>query len=108
MLPNHEYCLNGTCQLKVMIGTMICPEAVPTVAKHLYDHPEGLSPRMTPRGEPGFCNEPDLAWFNSVARSCDNFVEATGNIGDVYLMHPLSQCLFRAAFLMKNISLSLQ
>ncbi|KAK0623017.1 hypothetical protein B0T14DRAFT_515053 [Immersiella caudata] len=70
-------------------GTVICPDAIPKAAKHLYDHPEGVSPRMTPRGQPGFCNEPDLAWFNSLARSCDNFVEATGNVGDVYLMHPL-------------------
>ncbi|KXX82566.1 Ribonucleoside-diphosphate reductase large subunit [Madurella mycetomatis] len=70
-------------------GTMICPEAIPKVAKHLLEHPEGVSPRMTPRGEEGFGRETSLDWFNAVAKSCDNFVEATGNLGDVYLMHPL-------------------
>lgn len=68
---------------------MICPEAIPKVAQHLFDHPEGVCPRMTPRGEPTFCKEVDLAWFNALASSCDNFVEATGKVGDVYLMHPL-------------------
>lgn len=70
-------------------GTMICPEAIPKVAKHLYDHPEGVSPRMTPRGEEGFTQEKDLDWFCRLAKSCGNFVEATGSVGDVYLMHPL-------------------
>jgi hypothetical protein len=70
-------------------GTYICPEAIPKIAKHLYDHPEGVSPRMTPRGEPGFKEEKDLSFFCDVAKSCDNFVEATGEVGDVFLMHPL-------------------
>jgi hypothetical protein len=70
-------------------ATMICPEAIPKVAKHLYEHPEGVSPRMTPRDEPGFREEKDLEWFNAVARGSTEFVEATGKIGDVYLLHPL-------------------
>jgi hypothetical protein len=70
-------------------GTMICPEAIPKLAQHLYDHPEGVSPRMTPRGEPDFKEEKDLEFFRNVARSCENFIEATGEVGDVYLMHPL-------------------
>ncbi|KAK4192007.1 ribonucleoside-diphosphate reductase large subunit [Podospora australis] len=71
-------------------GTMICPEAIPKVAKHLYEHPEGVDPRMTPRGEENFKqNERCLKWFNDCAKSCSNFVEATGKVGDVYLMHPL-------------------
>ena len=70
-------------------GTVVCPEAIPKFAKHLYDHPEGVSPRMTPRGEPGFAQEKDLAWSCDIARSCTNFVEATGKAGDIYLLHPL-------------------
>jgi hypothetical protein len=70
-------------------ATMICPEAIPTVAKHLYEHPEGVSPRMTPRGDPDFTKEKNLAWFNSLAKRSTHFVEATGQIGDVYLLHPL-------------------
>ncbi|KAL4868388.1 hypothetical protein BDV12DRAFT_209216 [Aspergillus spectabilis] len=67
-------------------GTMICPEAIPLIAKHLYDHPEGVSPNMSPRGQ-----EPQhsgLEFYISLVRQCDEFHEMTGNIGDVVLMHP--------------------
>ncbi|KAK4549161.1 hypothetical protein LTR36_007619 [Oleoguttula mirabilis] len=73
-------------------GTMICSGAIPKLAQYLYDHPEGVSPRMTPRaGNPSFAHESSLEWFCDVARSMpkDAFVEATGKIGDVYLLHPL-------------------
>lgn len=70
-------------------GTFICPEAIPKIARHLYNHPEGVSPRMTPRGQPGFTQEKDLSWCCDVAKSCANFVEVTGKTGDVYLLHPL-------------------
>lgn len=70
-------------------ATMICPDAIPKLAKHLYEHPEGVSPRMTPRGEPFFSSETHMPWFNDTARSCTRFVEATGECGDVYLLHPL-------------------
>ncbi|KAK0621187.1 hypothetical protein B0T17DRAFT_508561 [Bombardia bombarda] len=70
-------------------GTVICPDAIPKVAQHLYDHPEGVSPRMTPRGGTDFKQEQNLNWFNGVAKSCSTFVEATGKAGDVYLLHPL-------------------
>ncbi|KAF9894138.1 hypothetical protein FE257_009111 [Aspergillus nanangensis] len=63
-------------------GTMICPEAIPLIAKHLYDHPEGVSPGMAPRGQEvqGF--------YRSTVRICNDFREMTGNVGDVVLMHP--------------------
>ncbi|KAL0931885.1 uncharacterized protein CTRU02_212838 [Colletotrichum truncatum] len=70
-------------------GTVICPEAIPKVAKHLHDHPDGVSPRMVPRGDPDFSAERNLDWFNSLAGSCNEFVEAHGEVGDVYLLHPL-------------------
>lgn len=70
-------------------GTIICPDAIPKVARHLHEHPEGVSPRMTPRGGDDFRREKNLSWFCSLAKSCDRFVEATGRVGDVYLMHPL-------------------
>lgn len=62
-----------------------------TVAHHLYAHPEGVSPRMVPRAHPDFKAERNLAWFNDVAsRGADaDYVEATGEVGDVYLLHPL-------------------
>ncbi|KAJ4391184.1 hypothetical protein N0V93_004801 [Gnomoniopsis smithogilvyi] len=72
-------------------GTVIYPSGMRTVAQHLYAHPEGVSPRMVPRAEPDFKAERNLAWFNSVAsRGADeDYVEATGETGDVYLLHPL-------------------
>jgi hypothetical protein len=73
-------------------GTYICPPAIEPVAKWLYEHPEGVSPRMTPRAEnPEFKQEKDLKWFNDLAATFPDeaFVEATGVVGDVYLLHPL-------------------
>ncbi|KAH8894986.1 hypothetical protein GQ53DRAFT_792789 [Thozetella sp. PMI_491] len=70
-------------------GTVICPEAIPKIAKHLHDNPQGVSPRMTPRGEPNFCQEKNLLRCSDLARTCSHFVEAAGNVGDVYLLHPL-------------------
>jgi hypothetical protein len=73
-------------------GTMICPKAIDVVAKHLYEHPEGVSPRMTPRAQnPEFKQEVGLTWYNELAASMrdEDFVEVTGVVGDVYLLHPL-------------------
>ncbi|KAG7117683.1 hypothetical protein HYQ45_015777 [Verticillium longisporum] len=72
-------------------GTVICPDAIPKVARHLHDHPEGVSPHMVPRGAAGFSQETGLGFFADVARGCDDgaFVEAHGAVGDVFLLHPL-------------------
>jgi hypothetical protein len=73
-------------------GTMICPKAIPHVARHLYEHPEGVSPRMTPRKEnPEFTQEKGLEWYLELAKTMphDAFVEVTGVVGDVFLLHPL-------------------
>lgn len=73
-------------------GTMICPDAIPVMARHLRDHPEGVSPRMTPRAQnPTWEPEKGLDFFNNVAKSMprESFVEVTGDVGDVYLLHPL-------------------
>lgn len=73
-------------------GTVIYPNGMRTVARHLYDHPEGVSPRMVPRAHKDFTAERNLDWFNSVATAGaadDDYVEACGETGDVYLLHPL-------------------
>jgi hypothetical protein len=73
-------------------GTMICPSAIPKVAKFLHDHPEGVSPRFTPRSEnPKMDPEDTLQWYCDVAKATprEDFVEASGKVGDVYLLHPL-------------------
>jgi len=70
-------------------GTIICPDGIGRTAKHLYDHPEGVSPRMIPRAEqPDDPKDETLAIFRGWAQESDNFVEATGSVGDVYLQHP--------------------
>lgn len=52
-----------------------------------YTHPDGVSPRMVPRGEEPKHN--DLGWYCELVNQCDDFREMTGKIGDVILMHPL-------------------
>lgn len=74
-------------------GTIICPAGIPIVAKYLYDHPEGVSPRMTSRHDnPTFKSEgSDLSFYINIAKQQPDeaFVEVTGEVGDVYLLHPL-------------------
>ncbi|KAL4994220.1 hypothetical protein BDV10DRAFT_197696 [Aspergillus recurvatus] len=73
-------------------GTMICPEAIPFMARYLYEHPEGASPYMVPRHEAQPENpdaEPGLSFYKSLIGKCTDFHEMTGKTGDVVLMHPL-------------------
>lgn len=73
-------------------GTMICPRAIEHVARYLEKETEGVSPRMTPRREnPDMNEEKGLRWFIDLAKRMPDeaFVEATGVVGDVYLLHPL-------------------
>lgn len=69
-------------------GTMVAPDGIGTIAKHLLRHPGGVSPRMVPVGEdPEYMG---LGWFiDKVRTECDDFHEITGSVGDVVLMHPL-------------------
>ncbi|KAL2811931.1 hypothetical protein BJX63DRAFT_443775 [Aspergillus granulosus] len=69
-------------------GTMISPDAIPIIAKHLYDHPEGVSPLMTPRGQEPQPQYTGLGFYTSLIQQCSDFREMTGNVGDVVLMHP--------------------
>lgn len=72
-------------------GTALYPAGMRAVAAHLRAHPEGVSPRMVPRDHPDFGTEKNLNWFNDVAsRGADgDYVEACGDAGDVFLLHPL-------------------
>jgi hypothetical protein len=55
-------------------GTFIAADSVAPVARLLVDKPEGVHPE-------------DLD-FDALIRQCDKFVEATGKVGDVVLIHP--------------------
>ncbi|MCC5830583.1 MAG: phytanoyl-CoA dioxygenase family protein [Phycisphaeraceae bacterium] len=54
--------------------TYIAPQSIGLIARYLAEHPEGRLPNEFPIAE--------------LIDQCDHFVEATGNAGDVYLMHP--------------------
>ena len=55
-------------------GTVIAPDGIKMIAKHLREHPEGVMP----------------GGFNALDKiaQCEDFHEITGNPGDVVLMHP--------------------
>jgi hypothetical protein len=55
-------------------GTYIAADSVPVVARYLAQHPEGVLPT-------------DFD-FQALVRQCSDFVELTGEAGDVVLMHP--------------------
>jgi len=55
-------------------GTFIAADSVPVIARYLAEHPEGVL-------------FPDFD-FKTLTRQCTNFIELTGNAGDVVLMHP--------------------
>ena len=54
--------------------TYVASDSVKPVAEYLYEHPEGVLP-----SKPG---------FGHLVNQCNNFVELTGKIGDVALIHP--------------------
>jgi hypothetical protein len=56
-------------------GTYLACDSVGHVARYLAEHPEGVLP---PRGE----------LTAEMATRCQDFVEATGSVGDVFFMHP--------------------
>ncbi|KAI0338885.1 hypothetical protein BDW22DRAFT_1362183 [Trametopsis cervina] len=76
-------------------GTYICPEGVEGVARYLAAHPEGVLPAPGLRLVPSSSTYADPAddpesWSHLAAiRSCSDFREMTGEVGDVVLMHPL-------------------
>ena len=55
-------------------ATFVAADSVPVVARFLAQHPEGVLPTDFPRQE--------------LIAQCHDFVEATGQAGDVYLLHP--------------------
>ncbi len=55
-------------------GTFIAPDSIKTMAKFFREHPEGVTPE-------------DIDFQNLIAE-CNEFVEVTGEVGDVIIMHP--------------------
>lgn len=55
-------------------ATFLAADSVPLVARFMAEHPEGVRPGGFP--------------FKDLINQCSDFVEATGRIGDVVLLHP--------------------
>lgn len=55
-------------------ATLVAADSLPVVARFLAGHPEGVLPREIP--------------FRELIAQCHTFVEATGEVGDVYFLHP--------------------
>ena len=78
--------------------TYIATDSVAVVAKFLADRPEGVHPTEFP--------------FQALVGQCSEFEEATGNAGDVFLLHPFvlhaaSQNMLRAIRVITNPPVSL-
>jgi hypothetical protein len=55
-------------------GTFVAADSVPVVARYLAAHPEGVLPTEFPT--------------RALIAECRDFVETTGRVGDVFLLHP--------------------
>jgi hypothetical protein len=55
-------------------ATFVAGDSVGPVARYLADHPEGVLPTEFPT--------------NELVGQCTDFAEATGRVGDVFLLHP--------------------
>jgi len=75
-------------------GTYIAPDGIPMIAKYLSEHPEGVLPTglsFTPSTSTYEENEKDPGYWSHLKeiKNVKNFVEVTGEVGDLVLMHPL-------------------
>ncbi len=55
-------------------GTFVARDSVPVVGKYLQAHPQGVRPNDFP--------------FRDMIAQCHDFIEVTGRVGDVILLHP--------------------
>jgi len=99
-------------------GTAVCGDGIKHTAKHLYEHPEGTTPWMRSVNDPSHATYEgrefwqELAWNPSKTRD-ESFKEATGEVGDVFLLHPLmlhsaSKNLLRKVRIITNPPVSLK
>ncbi|KAJ7749190.1 hypothetical protein B0H16DRAFT_892215 [Mycena metata] len=75
-------------------GTAICTDGIGVVARHLYANPKGVTPWMYVRGTPESTGPDRLSFYSSIVQNRElssdaSFHEMTGEVGDVYLLHPL-------------------
>jgi len=63
-------------------GTFIAPGSIEPIARWLDAHPEGVTPGLGNEGT-------KFHFLERLQEAGDEFVELTGDVGDVVLMHPL-------------------
>lgn len=67
-------------------ATFVAADSVGPVARFLAEHPQGAYPPQN--SWTGVEPEPAFFHYADMIAQCDDFVEATGEVGDVYLLHP--------------------
>jgi hypothetical protein len=67
-------------------ATFVAADSVAPVARFLAAHPGGVCPPGVPSAAGG--PEPAVFDYAALIAGCTEFVEATGAVGDVYLLHP--------------------
>ncbi len=67
-------------------ATFVAADSVGPVARFLAEHPEGAYPPKI--AWTGLEPQPAIFDWPQLAGQCGDFVEATGEVGDVYLLHP--------------------
>jgi hypothetical protein len=79
-------------------GTFIATDGIGAIARRLLAVPQGI--------RPGLHNADDSFNFSDRLAECKDFVELTGDIGDVILMHPLmvSFCFKRMLLYLRDDS----
>ncbi|KAF7437128.1 hypothetical protein PC9H_003962 [Pleurotus ostreatus] len=77
-------------------GTFICTDGLDKIAKYLSEHPEGVLPTglsftpSTTKYSTGEYDQDPHYWSHlKEIKTCNKFIEMTGEIGDVVLLHPL-------------------
>ncbi|KAK7058316.1 hypothetical protein VNI00_001947 [Paramarasmius palmivorus] len=75
-------------------GTFIAPDGIDLIARYLARHPEGVLPTglsFTPSTTTATTYSEDPGYWSHLAevKKCQQFVEMTGEVGDVVLLHPL-------------------
>ncbi|KAI0322027.1 hypothetical protein OF83DRAFT_81491 [Amylostereum chailletii] len=75
-------------------GTYICPDGLNMIAQYLSKHPEGVLPTglsFTPSTSTCAEYQDDPGYWSHLkeVKKCNRFIELTGNVGDVVLLHPL-------------------
>ncbi|KDQ62673.1 hypothetical protein JAAARDRAFT_189966 [Jaapia argillacea MUCL 33604] len=75
-------------------GTYMCPDGIDMIANYLASHPEGVLPTglsFTPSTSTYEDHTQHPGYWSHLKeiKKCNKFVEVTGEIGDVVLIHPL-------------------